>query len=338
MVRLQRVGWVSALAFGALLLSVGLAQAQSSLGPLSGGGTAAAPVSEPGWLQQAYAWLLMQQAILHRELVGLMQALKRGETGALAALMVGSFGYGLFHALGPGHGKLIIGSYAFASGSAIRSSLLLTLVSSLTQALSAILLVGVLVVLIGQAQLTATRNVHWLELASYALILLLGIAMLIRSLMGKTGCCGGHAHDHTHHHGHDHAHHHGHDHAHRHGHNHRHAQDIPKRDFWAMVLSIGIRPCTGAVIVLLFTLGNGLFIVGVVSAFAMALGTAIAVGGLAVLSVLARRGGFRLLGSAQAEGVWGQRLGQGFAIAGSLAVVVMGSLLLVAAWQMPPTI
>lgn len=313
-----------ALLVGLALLLIGTLAYGQGLPGLDGG-TAAPPPADPGWLARGYTWLLSQQATLHRELVSLMRALREGAPGALFGLIGGAFLYGVFHALGPGHGKLIISSYAFASGSAIRSSLLLTLASSLAQAASAILLVGGLVLLLGQGRLSTARNVYWLELASYALILLLGLAMLIRALMGKRGCCG-----HSHAHGHDHAHD-GHDHDHHH---HGDLTTIPKRDFWAMVLSIGIRPCSGAVIVLLFTMGQGLFLAGATATLAMAMGTALAVGALAVVAILARRGAFKVV---PRDSLWSARLGQGLAITGSLAIVVMGSMMVWVAWQVPPT-
>ncbi len=315
----------------ALLLLGGVAVAQG----LPGLESPSATPEEPGILARTYAWLLAQQATLHRELVTIMRALKAGEPGALFGLIGGAFLYGVFHALGPGHGKLIISSYALASGSAIRSSLLLTLVSSLAQAVSAILLIGGLVVLLGWGRLDATRNIYWLELASYGLILVLGLAMLVRALMGKRGCCGhSHGHDdHDHdHRGHDH-HGHGH-HGHHHAHETRDLETIPKRDFWAMVLSIGIRPCSGAVIILLFTMGQGLLLAGITATFAMAIGTAIAVGLLAVIAILARRGAFTIV---PRDSVWSARMGQGLAVTGALAVVVMGSMMVWVAWQVPPT-
>ncbi len=320
----MRAGWL----LGILVLLLAAPVLAQGLPGLDDGG-AAATAAEPGFIARSYAWLLHQQALLHRELVQLMRALKAGEGGALFGLIGGAFLYGLLHAMGPGHGKLIISSYAFASGSAIRSSLLLTLVSSLAQAASAILLIGALVVLMGQGGLTTTRNVYWLELASYGLILLLGLAMLVRALTGKRGCCGhGHGHD-------EHERHHDHDHGHAHHHGPAGGQEaIPRRDFWAMVFSIGIRPCSGAVIVLLFTLGQGLFLAGVVATLAMAMGTAIAVGVLAVLSILVRRGLFTLT---PRDSRWSARLGQGLAVTGALAVMIMGSIMVWAAWQVPPT-
>jgi len=291
------------------LLGIGAAaraQALPGLGPLPD------PQSAPGLSAQAYGWILMQQAELHRELVSLMRALKEGAPGALFALIGGAFLYGLFHAMGPGHGKLVISSYAFASGSAIRSSLLLTLVSSLAQAVSAILLVGGLVMVLGMgSRLSTLRDVYWLELVSYSLIPLLGLAMLVRALRGKRGCCAGHAHRH-----------------------HGGAPAIPKRDFWAMVLSVGIRPCSGAVIVLLFTMGQDLFMAGVTATLAMAMGTAFAVGALALIPIVTRRG---LLSATARNGVWRARLGQVFAVTGATAAVVMGSMMLWLAAQSGPT-
>lgn len=317
-----------ALVLGLALLLIGGAAFAQGLPGLDG---QAVEPAEPVWLARSYAWLLSQQATLHRELVGLMRDLKAGAPGALFGLIGGAFLYGVFHALGPGHGKLIISSYALASGSAIRSSLLLTLVSSLAQAVSAILLVGGLVLLLGQGSLSTTRNIYWLELASYGLILLLGLAMLVRALMGKRGCCG-HSHDHG---GHDHHHdRQGNHHHHHHGGRAEDLETIPRRDFWAMVLSIGIRPCSGAVIVLLFTMGQGLLLAGATATLAMAFGTALAVGALAMVAILARRGAFQVV---PRDSLWSARLGQGLAVTGALAVVVMGSMMVWVAWQVPPT-
>jgi nickel/cobalt exporter len=106
---------------------------------------------------------------------------------------------------------------------------------------------------------------------------------------------------HEHHHHHDHAHHHhGHDHHHDHdddGHawGHAHApepSELTGRDWLkrglAAVVAVGLRPCSGAIIVLVFALAQGLFAIGVASTFAMGLGTAITVAAIATLAVGAR--------------------------------------------------
>jgi len=295
-----------------------------------------ADASEPGLLQGFWAWMLTQQAALRHELVELLRALKAGETGALLGLLGGSCLYGVLHAAGPGHGKLIIASYLFANESQVKSGLKLTAVSSLLQALSAILIVGLLAALLDRARLQVARDVQLLEIASYALIVLLGLVMLWRAL--RPGLRHGHAH-----HGHDHGHGHGHDHGHGHGHGHDHhhhgwtapAATIPRRDFWAMALSIGIRPCSGAVIVLLFTFGQGLLAAGIAATFAMAVGTAVTVGVLALLAVGSRR---LALGLADGHGRLAAILAQSFAVLGALAVVLFGALFLWAAGSEPPPV
>ena len=101
-----------------------------------------------------------------------------------------------------------------------------------------------------------------------------------------------------------------------------------------MVLSIGIRPCSGAVILLLFTMGQGLFMAGVTATLAMAMGTAFAVGSLALIPIVTRRG---LLSATARDGVWRARLGQVFAVTGATAAVVVGSMMLWLAAQGGPT-
>ncbi|HKY94556.1 MAG TPA: hypothetical protein VJL84_04585 [Kiloniellales bacterium] len=287
--------------------------------------------SDPSWLQSFWAWMLAQQAALRKELVELLGQLKAGQSGALIALCAGSFLYGVLHAAGPGHGKLIISSYLFANGSQVRSGLKLTAVSSLLQAVSAIVLVAVLAMLLDRARLQVTRDVQLLEIVSYALIVLLGLAMLWRALAGRS-------HRHDDHAGSHHDHHHHAEHGRVHGHTHgwtAPAVAIPARDFWAMAVSIGIRPCTGAVIVLLFTFGQGLVAAGIGATLAMAVGTAVTVGVLALLAVGSRQ---LALGLAAERGRLATILARSFAIAGALAVVVFGALFLWVAWTEPPPV
>jgi len=56
----------------------------------------------------------------------------------------------------------------------------------------------------------------------------------------------------------------------------------------AAVVAVGLRPCSGAILVLVFALAQGLFAIGVASTFAMGLGTAITVALIATLAVAAR--------------------------------------------------
>jgi nickel/cobalt exporter len=151
----------------------------------------------------------------------------------------------------------------------------------------------------------------------------------------------GHAHGHAHHgHAHRHDHHHGHDHAHGHDHDddeghawgHAHApepRELGGRDWWkrglSAIVAVGLRPCSGAIIVLVFALAQSMFWIGVASTFVMGLGTAITVSAIATLAVGARGLAGRL---AKAKPGAGMLLLRGFETAAAVFIVVFGVLLL----------
>jgi nickel/cobalt exporter len=68
------------------------------------------------------------------------------------------------------------------------------------------------------------------------------------------------------------------------------------------VLAAGIRPCSGAIIVLVFALSQNVLAIGVLAALVMALGTALTTGGLAALAILAKRTATRLAGRIDSQG------------------------------------
>jgi nickel/cobalt transporter (NicO) family protein len=83
--------------------------------------------------------------------------------------------------------------------------------------------------------------------------------------------------------------------------------------------------------VLLFTLANGMFLLGIAATFAMALGTAMTVAALATASVYGRKAALAFGGGA--ESVWRDRLHRGLGVAGSLAISGFGLLFLLATLQ-----
>ena len=96
---------------------------------------------------------------------------------------------------------------------------------------------------------------------------------------------------------------------------------------FALAFSVGIRPCTGAILVLVFALSQGLFWAGVFSAFAMAIGTAITVSILAALAVGSREMARKLAGEGSP---WASRIGTTAGILGSALVFLMGASFFVA--------
>jgi nickel/cobalt exporter len=277
-------------------------------------------------------WIFAEQAKFFRALSGAVRQAKADGTATFALIWL-SFLYGIFHAAGPGHGKAVISSYLLADGSTIPRGIALSAISAFAQALTAIALVGVAAVGLGLTARAMGDTVRWLELASYLLIVVFGFVLawrkgrdLLRAYVAWKG--GEHAvEEHSHHDHHHDEHHHGQEgHAHSHG---PEPADL-KGQGWlrrglAAVVAVGMRPCSGAILVLVFALSQGIFLVGVVSTFAMAVGTAITVAAIAVLAVGARGIAARLASAKSGTGMVALR---GFEFAASLLVIAVGLLLM----------
>lgn len=266
-----------------------------------------------GGLAVVERWATEGQRQIQSALAGAIRHLKGGQPGALAALLAVSFGYGFFHAAGPGHGKLLIGGYGI--GTRVRFGPLATIavVSSLAQAATAVILVYAGVFLLGW---TRDRLVGITEEVmaplSYAAVASIGLWLVWRglrqlrrgSLAGQAGHVAtsdhaGHRHDDDHHHHHD-----GHVHDAHCGHNHGPSLDEVARvtgwrDAVALVAGVAIRPCTGALFVLVLTWQLGIGGLGILAAFAMGLGTASVILVVAAVAVWSREGAVAALPGAR---------------------------------------
>jgi nickel/cobalt exporter len=294
-----------------------------------------APPSEVGGFA---GWILSKQAEFYRMLSGLIRAAKADGSAAYSLLGI-SFLYGVFHAAGPGHGKAVISSYLVANNETWRRGIVLSFASAILQAFTAIAVVGVVAALLGATAKAMGDTVRVIEIVSYALILLIGLRLLWvkgRAFLRALGFGGGsHAHDHTHEHGHGHHHHHHHDHDHDHeasawSHGHSPEPSELTGDHWlkrglTAIVAVGLRPCSGAIIVLVFALAQGLFWIGVASTFVMGLGTAITVAAIATLAVGARELAGRL---AKAKPGAGVIILRGLETAAALVIVLFGAALL----------
>jgi ABC-type nickel/cobalt efflux system permease component RcnA len=229
-------------------------------------------------------WAALNQREVQGDMAGAIRALKGGEAGALAGLMALAFAYGFFHAAGPGHGKMLIGGYGLGRRvSALRLSII-ALASSLAQAGTAIALVygGVLLFDWTRERVEGIAEV-WLTPASYAAIGVLGLWLVWRGLRGLLPARSGH-----HHHDHDH------DHAHC---GHAHGPTVEEaarvtsfRDAALLIGGIALRPCTGAIFLLIICWRLGVDAAGIAGTLAMALGTATVTVLVALLSATAREG------------------------------------------------
>lgn len=310
---------ILATSIAVLIVIVGSHSAWAQMGPFGG----LRPPSGGG----IGGWLIAKQAIFYRALAGLIRSAKN-DGAAFWGLIGISFVYGIFHAAGPGHGKAVISSYLFANEETWRRGITLSFASAIMQSLTAVAIVAIAAILLGATAKLMGDTVRVIEIVSYGLIALLGARLMwvkgrgllkaIRALrVGEKTAAGIEQHDHVHrHHQHD-EHYHHRDHAHdrsdaagkHHDHYHDHLHEEPDVLPWghahspepdelagpggwhrglSAVISVGLRPCSGAIIVLVFALAQGMFWAGVASTFVMGIGTAITIGTIATLAVGAK--------------------------------------------------
>ena len=285
-------------------------------------------------------WLLARQSEFYREISATIRAAK-SDGSAVWTLLVISFAYGIFHAAGPGHGKAVISSYLVANQETAWRGIVLSFASALMQALVAVLIVSVGAWLLNATAKTMCGAEKAIEIGSYALIAAFGARLVwtkggsfIRALQASRPEPALAMAAHHHHHGHDRPHaHHDHDgHVHDEHCGHSHGPEPselagPRR--WrrglGAVVAVGARPCSGAILVLVFALAQGLFWAGIAATFVMGLGTAITVATIAVLAVSAKDVARRL--SAAGEG-GGTLIMRGIEFGAAGLVLLLGSGLL----------
>jgi nickel/cobalt transporter (NicO) family protein len=216
----------------------------------------------------------------------------------------------------------------------------LSFASALMQSLVAVVIVGICAWLLNATAKTMCGAEKAIEIVSYALIAAFGARLVwtkgggfMRALQAKPAPAMATAHHHHDDHGHHHHHDHGHDdhfHDEHCGHSHGPTPDqLAGPGGWqrglGAIFAVGLRPCSGAILVLVFALAQGLFWAGIAATFAMGLGTAITVAAIAVLAVSAGGIARRLSGASDGSGALIMR-GIEFAAAGLVLLFGVGLL------------
>ncbi|MGE1069310.1 nickel/cobalt transporter [Pantoea agglomerans] len=279
----------------------------------------------PQILMQSVLW----QKDLHRQMTQLLQQVAEQPHQAGISLVIFSLLYGVLHALGPGHGKVVIATFLATHPTRVKTSIRLTLLASLLQGSVAIVLVTVMLLLLK----TSSRQLHlssfWLEKGSYLLVIGLGVMIGYRALRSlwrtlrphpapvfrafkphhqhddQCGC--GHAHLPT---------------------PQQMSGNLSVKTQLLVVVSMGLRPCSGAIMMLLFAKVIDVYGWGVISAAVMALGTALTISAIGLLVQQARTVAQRLAQPGVTAGMT-RLLIPALALTGSLILIVAG----IALWQ-----
>lgn len=287
-----------------------------------------------------WTWVFETQSRLNRDMALAVRGLKSENPIAAALTLIGiAFAYGVLHAAGPGHGKAVISSYVLANEETVRRGIALSFLAALFQALSAILFVGILALLLKQTSLQMRSTEATIETLSWGLVAAVGAYLLWRQIApllaarqepdDSEGPAGAHQGALIHPQGQ----------AHIHGpdcgcgHSHMPSPRDLQGTAWSwrqalpLALSVGIRPCSGAILLLIFALSQGMLWAGIIGTFAMALGTAITVSILASMAVGSRNWAERMSGPGS---VWAARIQTTAGIAGASLVFLLGAAFFVA--------
>ncbi|WP_106795915.1 nickel/cobalt transporter [Rhizobium sp. H4] len=354
----RRPSFILSAALLALVMAACLAHAQSPLGI-----GAAEPSFQPtgGPFAPLLLYVNYEQQAFYRALTDALKGM-REDPWQLTSLIGLSFAYGVFHAAGPGHGKAVISSYMIANEVELKRGVVISFISAFIQGIVAVALVGGAWLVLRGTGITLTAATHAMEIASFVMVILFGGWLLFRKLRSMAGnlprrrlmatsagpvsmmldwkdnaserqayafngkaqaigaghtfvpgmvceTCGN-----------------------------AHLPDpallagdkFSAREAWSAIVAVGLRPCSGALLVMTFSLLNGLYLGGMLSVAAMSLGTALTVSVLATLAVTAKGAAVRLSGRGSTASIW---IGHAIEILGALLVILMGVLLLGASLQ-----
>lgn len=239
------------------------------------------------------AWILSVQSGFYGSLQAGVREMKENGSALFSLLLVG-FAYGVFHAAGPGHGKGVISAYLVADEKALRKGFALSLAAALVQALVAIGIVAIVSLALRATASTMNKLALNVELASFIAVALLGAVITWRKAGKVLGVMALARNPYA---------------AVEENCDHVHMpppEELSRltrwRDMAGVAIAAGIRPCAGALIVLVFALSQGLFAAGIAATFAMALGTALTTGAIAALAVFFKAMALRVAGGRGASG------------------------------------
>lgn len=262
------------------------------------------------------AVLIAWQSSFYRELTATLKAISTAP-GALWGLLGLSFGYGVFHAAGPGHGKAVISGYIVADNRSLKRGLGLSFAAAILQALVAIAIVTVATLMLRVTAMQMNAATTVIEQGSFLLVALVGLLMLWRKAGALVRLEAGGLHD-----------------PETCGHVHMpDAEQVSRlagwRDMAGVVVAAGARPCAGALIILVFANAQGLFWAGIAATFAMALGTALTTGALAAFAVFFKFAALKFAGGGSLRSA---RLIAGLELLAAAFVAVLGAALFTGLW------
>lgn len=246
----------------------------------------------------------LQQRINQKMATLARQAKETGSLRPLMSLIIISLVYGILHATGPGHGKAIATSYLISRGRKLQGGLVMGNLIALFHGLSGVVLVLIVHFVLQKSLMGPLQSVtRTTQLISYALIALLGGVMLAWNLLLWFRQQGNDA-------------------FYQIG---RYKER--KRGLLAMALVVGMVPCPGVVMLMLFCLSLNMLGVGLVLALFMILGMALTISAVGVVGLAGKN---LALGALECRTRLAEMIERGIKTAAALMVTLIGLLFLIA--------
>ncbi|HEU0071978.1 MAG TPA: hypothetical protein VFS04_11835 [Alphaproteobacteria bacterium] len=278
---------------------------------------AAQPAAQSGIAARAMREMLQWQRRMNMALAAQMRAIRDGVGfsalfGSLLAGLGLAFLYGALHVAGPGHGKAVIVSYFLGQDARISRGLWLGLQIAATHVVAAIIIVWLADAALRQAFGGTPAELRAVQAISYGAILLIGLHLIWQAARRFAGhaapalCEHGHAHDHEH----------------------QHEQGGERTRQGLLSFAVGLVPCTGATLVMLYALANGILYAGIAMVVAIGAGMAVTMAIIGMATIVARRAALARFPQARTGA---GRIGGILQLLAGLAIALLGAAMLYAA-------
>lgn len=202
------------------------------------------------------AWVVEKQRQIQDLLADILIPEDEGKSSGMLLLLGGAFLYGLLHALGPGHRKIILTSYFLAEETKLPKGILTALAIGLLHGGSALFIIFSIFYLASGPVLQGFNSLYLrVDVVAYLLLLVFGLVLLIfyivEHIRGDNNGPG-------------------------------------KAKNLSIIVISGLVPCPGAATILILSLSVNAPLTGVLLVMSMSLGMGVLLIGLAVITILFR--------------------------------------------------
>ncbi len=220
----------------------------------------------PGFINKFLKHISLLQRRLNQRITDLSKELKEKKSAKpILIILFIAYIYGMVHALGPGHGKSVTFSYFLSERAQVKKGIMVGTLIGFLHAISALILVLVLYFIIQQSFLRPIEDLsRIIKLISYGLITLIGLFLLSKTIIGLR--------------------------KEKRTEKRINGSTVTTKGIIPFAIAVGMIPCTGAVIVLLFSISMGILGIGIISTLCMALGMATTISLVGVSTILAKKG------------------------------------------------